>query len=65
MVTKFMIPLLAKVNPVSEGLVVPEPDKRFRVPEGLAVLLPEGSACSTNDWVTALSVLLLYDEASR
>ena len=39
------MPVLLIFNPVSAGLLVPEPNSRFNVPEGLVVLFPEGSAC--------------------
>jgi hypothetical protein len=38
-------PLLAMFNHVSDGLAVPSPNSRFKVPDGLLVLFPAGSAC--------------------
>src|SRR5450755_4101581 len=44
-VAKVIRPLLEIDNPVSEGTLVPDPNSRFSVPEGLAVLFPTGSVC--------------------
>lgn len=44
-VANVICPLLAMCSPVSEGLLVPEPNNRFSVPEGEDVSLPDGSAC--------------------
>jgi hypothetical protein len=39
------LPLLAMFRPVSAGLLLAKPNSRFKVPEGVAVSLPAGSAC--------------------
>ena len=38
-------PVLAMFSPVSDGLVVPAPNRRFKVAEVVVVSLPTGSAC--------------------
>src|SRR6266853_2016340 len=58
-------PLLLSFNPVSVGAAVPEPNSRLSVPDGVAVLLPTGSACQRKVSFTAAFVLLLNDEATR
>src|SRR5580693_5651769 len=44
-VANVMRPLLAIFSPVSDGLVAPSPNSRFKVPEGELVSLPAGSDC--------------------
>jgi hypothetical protein len=62
---KLNTPLLPIDNPVSAGVVPPEPNNKFNVPVGLAVSFPAGSACHRKSSVTAAAVLLLYAEACR
>jgi hypothetical protein len=52
-------------NPVSVGLVVPDPNSRFSDPVGLVVLLLTGSACHWKVCVTPALVPLLKAEAAR
>ena len=47
-VAKVICPLLAIFSPVSDGLVAPSPNSRFKVPEGVPVSLPAGSDCHWN-----------------
>jgi hypothetical protein len=56
-------PLLAIFNPVSAGVEDPEPNNKFKLPEGVLVLLPKGSACQRKFSLTAALLLLLKAEA--
>src|ERR1700686_2821388 len=58
-------PLLEIDSPVSPGVAVPDPNSRFNLPNGVAVLFPVGSACHRKVSFTAFSVLLLNDEAVK
>jgi hypothetical protein len=58
---KVMRPLLATESPVSVGVVPFAPKRRCRLPEGLAVSLPVGSACQRKRCGTDAAVLLLND----
>ena len=60
-----MIPALFMERPVSVGLLVPEPNSRFSVPDGPDVLLAAGSACHRKVWGTEAPVPLLNDEAVK
>src|SRR5262249_28667865 len=60
---KVIWPLLAIFSPVSAGFAVPVPKRRFKVPLGVAVSLPDGSACHSNTWSNAALVLLLNTDA--
>ncbi len=60
---KVKMPLLLIFSPVSAGALVPEPNSRFKVPDGLAVLFPAGSACQRKCSLTAAPVPLLNAEA--
>src|SRR5260370_32959534 len=51
------------LSPVSAGALVPQPNSRFKVPDGLAVLFPAGSACQRKCSLTAAPVPLLNAEA--
>jgi len=62
---KLIWPLLAIDRPVSAGVPVPERYSKFSVPEGLAVLLPAGSASQENSCGTAALVPLLNAEAIK
>src|SRR5215831_19559950 len=50
-------------SPVSAGGLFPELNNKFRVPLGVLVLLPVGSACQRKFWLTALLVPLLNEDA--
>src|SRR5208282_5602192 len=54
-------PLLAMFSPVSEGLLLPRANSKFKLPDALLVLLPVGSACHRMFWLTAAPAPLLYD----
>src|SRR5580658_4055278 len=58
-------PLLEIDSPVSVGVAVPDPNSRFNLPKGVALLLPTGSACQRKVSFTAFRVLLLNDEAVK
>jgi hypothetical protein len=62
---KLIRPLLATDRPVSAGVPVPARYSKFSVPEGVAVLLPAGSASQENSCGTAALVPLLYEEAIK
>jgi hypothetical protein len=62
---KLIWPLLAIDRPVSPGVPVPARYSKFSVPEGLAVLLPAGSASQENSCGTAVLVPLLNEEAIK
>jgi len=64
-VAKVKRPLLLSFKPVSAGALVPEPNSRFRVPEGVEVLLPEASAFHWKVWFTAEDVPLLNEDATK
>src|SRR5262249_15854165 len=61
---EWMRPLLAIWKPVSAG-GVPERNSRFKVADGLVVLLPSGSAFHWKVWFTGAWVLLLKEDAAR
>src|SRR5208337_4420117 len=58
-------PLLAIDSPVSAGVPAPDRYSKFSFPEGLAVLLPAGSASQRNSCGTAALVPLLNEEATK
>ena len=58
-------PLLEIDSPVSVGDAVPDPDSRFNLPDGAALLLPTGSAYQRKTRLTAVAVLLLKAEAVK
>src|SRR5208337_3115633 len=58
-------PLFEIDSPVSVGVAVPDPNSRFNLPTGVALLLPTGSACQRKVSFTGFSVLLLYAEAVK
>lgn len=61
---KVIWPLLEMESPVSAGAAPPVPNSRFRLAEGLALLLLTGSVCQRKSWFTALFVPLLKAEAT-
>jgi hypothetical protein len=63
--TKLIWPVLAIDRPVSPGVPLPDRYSKFSVPEGLAVLLPAGSASQENSCGTAVLVPLLNEEAIK
>jgi hypothetical protein len=52
-------------TPVSVGVAVPDPNKRFSVARGLELLLLMGSACHTNASFEAVLLVLLNADATR
>ena len=55
--------MLEIFSPVSAGAAVPDPYRRFSVPDAVDLSLFTGSACNWNFWATALAVPLLYTDA--
>src|ERR1700722_10273804 len=64
-VANVRMPLLLILNPVSVGAVVPEPNSKLRLPDGVAVSLAAGSACSWNVCATAAPEVLLNEDATK
>ena len=62
---KLMAPFAPIESPVGAGAPDPDPKSRFREPDGLALLLPTGSAYQRKCWLTAAPVPLLNAEPSK
>jgi hypothetical protein len=63
-VANVKIPLLLIFRPVSAGADAPSAYRRFKVPDGAAVLFPAGSASHWKVWFTGVLRLLLNDDAT-